>query len=166
YNELMSYDLVILGDVSASCLGEVALEMLKDYCAHGGSLLVLGGPFAYGSGGYQATVLNDMLPVICRRNYSLTPAGNGKLQGAFPADRVPPKVWQVLRPSYINQVTAKPDARVLLACGVSPLIAMGKYGDGTVCCVMATPLGDANICATPQWQEALTCLYNMLGVQR
>ncbi|MHB9131639.1 MAG: glutamine amidotransferase [Armatimonadota bacterium] len=166
YNDLMSYDLVVLGDVTAACLGDVALEMLKDYCAHGGNLLVLGGPVAYGCGGYQATVLNDILPVSCPQNSRLAPAGKGRLQGAFPAGSVPPRVWKTLRPAYLNQVIAKPDARVLLSYGASPLIALGKYGDGAVCCVMLTPLGESNICATPQWQQVLTYLVTTLGVKR
>lgn len=166
YNELMSYDLVVLGDVTAACLGDVALEMLKDYCAHGGNLLVLGGPFAYGSGGYQATALNEILPVSCQPNFSLALTGSRKLKSAFPANSVPPRVWKNLRPGYLNQVGLKPGAHVLLSCGTSPLIVQGKYGDGVICCVMVTPLGDSNICATPQWEQVMTYLLMGLGVTR
>ncbi|MHB9025556.1 MAG: glutamine amidotransferase [Armatimonadota bacterium] len=163
YDILMGYDLVVLGDLSIGHLGDVALEMLKDYVTHGGNLLVLGGPFAYGNGKYQGSVLNEMLPVTCRGPFDIKP-GKGKITAEAPFDTI--ASLTALQCSYLHQVTAKPDGTVLLAQGTAPLLTIGKSGKGTVCCFTGTPLGKKNGTATPQWREVLARLLPRLGVKR
>ncbi|MCG2659169.1 MAG: glutamine amidotransferase [Kiritimatiellae bacterium] len=161
----MSYDLVILGDVSAGRLGEAGLEMLKDYCRNGGNLLVLGGPSAYGDGGYQTTALNDILPVRSLKPFDLRAVEKGATV-AFSTKIVSADAAGALRPVYLNQVEAKPDARVLMRCGAWPMIVLGKYGEGKTGCITAPPMGETSYCDKPQWQEVLAYVFNELGVNR
>jgi len=166
YETLMTYDLVILGDVSAPCLGEAGLEMLKDYCHNGGNLLVLGGPMAYGSGGYRTTVLDQMLPVASQKSFDLRPVAKGAVTASFPPGTVSAAAAETLRPEYVHQVKAKPGADVLMTCGPWPMIVLGKYGSGKVCCVTAPPMGQSSYCDSPQWQDVLAYLFTHLGVKR
>ncbi len=52
YPDLMSYDLIVLGNVPAAPMDLVGQEMLKDYLSAGGNLLVLGGDQSYGQAGF------------------------------------------------------------------------------------------------------------------
>ncbi|MBI4025892.1 MAG: hypothetical protein HY360_12980 [Verrucomicrobia bacterium] len=165
YDALMSYDLVILGDLSAVCLGDAAIEMLKDYCERGGNLLVLGGPFAYGNGNYAATAMDDLLPVRSQGPFDLRPAGN-EVKAAFPQAIMKPDAIRALRPEYLHQVRAKPDAKALMTCDASPLLVVWKYGGGNVCCVTGTPLGKYNFCDTQPWQEVLAYVLKDFGLNR
>ena len=154
YDALMGSDLVIIGDLSAAHLGSGAMEMLKDYCQHGGNLLVLGGPLAYGNGGYKGTVMDDILPV--------------RSQGPF--DLVATKSTETgddtatLMPGYVHRVVAKPAAKVLQACGEYPLLIAGSCGEGKIICFTGTPMGPSNYCGSPLWQRALTEVLKDLGL--
>jgi uncharacterized membrane protein len=161
YDELMGFDLVILGDISADCLGQAATEMLKDYCQHGGNLLVLAGPCAYGHGGYQTASMSNLLPVQIETSFDLQKIGKGSKVQAIPelgADG--------LRPEYIHRVKAKPDADVLASCDSSPMIVLGKFGNGMVCCVTTPPMGTSNFCDQPQWQDVLAYVLREMGLNR
>lgn len=165
YDMLMSYDLVILGDVNTASLGETALEMLKDYCGHGGNILVLGGPLAYGNGGYKGTVVEDMLPVVIKGPFDLQRVKTGAKISIIPGILSSGSV-SALCPEYIHQMKAGPDAQVLMSCGSSPMIVLGRYGSGKICCISAVPLGKSVFCDTPQWQEILEYLLKNMGLNR
>lgn len=160
YNALMSYDLIVLGDVNATTLGDAVMEMLKDYCQHGGNLLVLPGPFAYGDGGYQGTAMDALLPVEGLREFDLQPS-SGAMRAAFPGESMKPE-----KPDYVQEIKAKADAKVLISCGKTPLLVRGQYGSGTIYCVAATPMGGHNIWDEPEWQNVLKIVLGDLGLKR
>jgi Ca-activated chloride channel family protein len=58
------YDLVVLADVARAALGERELATLDGFVRDGGGLLVAGGADAFGSGGWQGTRLEALLPVL------------------------------------------------------------------------------------------------------
>ena len=58
------YDLVVLADVPRAALGDHALAALEGFVRDGGGLLVAGGADALGSGGWQNTRLEALLPVL------------------------------------------------------------------------------------------------------
>ncbi|HVR00497.1 MAG TPA: VWA domain-containing protein [Polyangia bacterium] len=58
------YDLVVLSDVPRAALGARELAALDAYVRDGGGLLVAGGADAFGSGGWQGTRLEPLLPVL------------------------------------------------------------------------------------------------------
>ena len=61
---LQDYESVILADVSATALSPQRMEDLNTYVRDlGGGLVVVGGPDAYGPGGYFQTPLEEALPV-------------------------------------------------------------------------------------------------------
>jgi Mg-chelatase subunit ChlD len=61
---LAGYEAVVLEDVSALNLSRPQMEALKDYVRDlGGGLVVVGGPHAFGVGGYARTPLEEVLPV-------------------------------------------------------------------------------------------------------
>lgn len=61
---LAGYDAVILDDVPAFRLNRAQMGSLREYVATlGGGLVVVGGPHAYGVGGYGRTALEEVLPV-------------------------------------------------------------------------------------------------------
>jgi Ca-activated chloride channel homolog len=58
------YDLVVLSDVPRAALGERELAVLDGFVRDGGGLLVAGGADAFGSGGWQGTRREPLLPVL------------------------------------------------------------------------------------------------------
>lgn len=62
--DLAPYDAVVLEDLSALELSRPQMEALRDYVRDlGGGLVVVGGPHAFGVGGYARTPLEEALPV-------------------------------------------------------------------------------------------------------
>jgi uncharacterized membrane protein len=61
---LDGYDLVVLADVPRAALSDRALATLERFVRDGGGLLVGGGADAFGSGGWQGTRLEPLLPVL------------------------------------------------------------------------------------------------------
>ena len=157
YDKLMSMDLVVLGDVSRETLGDTAMEMLDDYVTHGGHLLVLGGPLAYGSGKYGGSLLESVLPVLSTGGFDLQPCATpgpttatGLLAGVASYD--------FTRDNWVHRVKIKPEATVLLTAGATPLIVQAPFGTGTTTCVLATPVGMQDWTTSRQWREVLARL--------
>jgi Mg-chelatase subunit ChlD len=62
--ELEKYDLVMVSDVPAHLVGAAQMQALDTYVASmGGGLLMAGGEDSFGSGGYQGTRMEQILPV-------------------------------------------------------------------------------------------------------
>ncbi|MEO9933973.1 VWA domain-containing protein [Rhodopirellula bahusiensis] len=57
------YDVVILGDLHSSALGDEQLQELADSVGEGTALIMLGGEHTYSRGGYATTPLAKVLPV-------------------------------------------------------------------------------------------------------
>lgn len=60
---LTDFSALVLSNISYTSLPEAVRHGLGEYLAHGGSVLVTGGKQSYGSGGYAATELADLLPL-------------------------------------------------------------------------------------------------------
>jgi len=66
-DRLLDYDSVVLVDVPAAMLGETGMTALDATVRDAGhGLVAIGGDDAYGMGGYDATPLEDLLPVFAR----------------------------------------------------------------------------------------------------
>ena len=62
--ELEKYDLVLVSDVPAQFVGANQMNALDDYVSSlGGGLIMAGGEDSFGSGGYQATKIEQIMPV-------------------------------------------------------------------------------------------------------
>lgn len=151
--EMLKYDLIILGDVSASYFRPEQLKWLQDLVkTGGGSLLMLAGPMG-APGSYAETQVADMLPVRIAGSrwrsigsrYHPVVTGDG-MESAVTAlgdtAETSNRIWSAVRPlGYLPQLDgAKPAATTLLtlsrdenATSVEqpyPLVAWQRYGSG------------------------------------
>jgi Ca-activated chloride channel family protein len=62
--ELLAYDLLLMSDVSATLVSQGQMVAIESYVRdHGGGFVMTGGENSFGSGGYQGTQLEKLLPV-------------------------------------------------------------------------------------------------------
>ncbi|MBI1249674.1 VWA domain-containing protein [bacterium] len=61
------YDVFIIGDLDSSALSRETLDLIAKEVEDGDGLIMLGGFHSFGAGGYQTTVLQDVLPVEMSR---------------------------------------------------------------------------------------------------
>ena len=68
YEDLLSYDVIILGNVSGPMLSTVGQEMLADFLKAGGGVLFLSGDRTYGQTSFSNANFADLLPFTCTPN--------------------------------------------------------------------------------------------------
>ena len=146
--ELDAYAAVILSDIGANTLllhpdtfersvpMPSRLEAIRDYVAHGGGLVMVGGYLTFqgidGRARWAGTAVEDALPVTML-------ASDDRVEvppGVAPVVRMPehpivsamPGDWPVLL-GY-NRVLSRDDADVVVSVGDDPLIVAGRYGQG------------------------------------
>jgi uncharacterized membrane protein len=146
YPELLSYDLIILGNAPVRPMDLVGQEMLKDYLAAGGNLLVLGGDQAYGQGGYMNATLINQLPVVLGGKYNWAKIPDGGVLQVAAAHPVTKGVTFGPRDMvYYRQLCVpKPGSVVAATAGGTPILVLGTVpSGGRLACVLATPFGEA-----------------------
>lgn len=142
--QLFSYQALILGSIEAEFFTEEQHALIRDFVSiRGGSLLMLGGPRGFTQGGWQESVVADVLPVHlldendAAREFSggnrgieyklkITPDGLRTAFLQFSSNALEnEKLWDTLPPLIgFNPVgSAKPGATVL---GVHPLSQKGR----------------------------------------
>ena len=139
--EMFQYNLVVIGNIDYEAIGEDFTAYLKYFVEHGGSLLVLGGDFAFGHGGYAGTPLEDLLPIKCGGPFDLKAAGKGAvLTGQVPFDpAAKPSAAYVHVPADFRMM-----AEVVIRAGAAPFAVWGhKAGEpkGSVGVILGAPLG-------------------------
>ena len=154
YPALLSYDLIILGNVPAAPLDLVGQEMLKDYAAAGGNLLLLGGDQAFGGAGFTNQGFIDVLPVDLGGNYNWRKLQGGnvlKVTADVPATKgVVFGAKDVVLYSHLS--TPKAGATVAVQAGGKPILVLGTTPQGgRIACVLATPFGEAPKGETAFW---------------
>jgi len=164
--EMVRYDAVVLINVSATPFEGPRGELLRDFVHAGGGLVVLGGFYAYGGGGYAQSALHDLLPVECagpfdvKRLDSPAPLALGAelpgLTADFNADLGAVMWLHALRP--------KPGAQTALNArtpgGPQPFLVVGAHGQGRVAACAGTVYGvgaDGKplFWETPAWPDVL-----------
>lgn len=143
------YSFILLGNVNYESIRPM-ISRLEFYVRNGGNLVVCGGPFAYGCGGYDGTLLEKLLPVI-PKPFDLRPAAGDRIYDkavtfSLPGDNAP-QLW------WLHKVQCKPGSEVLLKAGNDPLVVKGKYGKGTVLAFLGTPLGNPKASDRPWWDS-------------
>ncbi len=157
YPELFSYDLFVFNGVDAQSVTDFGLEALRDFVKAGGSLLVIGGFYAYGPGDYADTSLEELLPVTL----------SGK---PFDLERLsPPAALEIGKEAKIlkgrqlkakafcfwrHQLTPKKDAWVELTAGNKPFLVCGTYGKGRVAAIASAAFGDPSARQPAFWESA------------
>jgi len=146
YDELFAYNVVVLSDVNFKALGDIAFEMICDYVEQGGSLLVVGGPYALGNGEFEEARFLEVLPAKLSGPFDLKWAGKGKswdLQAARENDPLLKGVSFEQKPKVFWQhfVTPKAGTEVVLKAGEQPALIFGSYGKGKVALLTLSPTG-------------------------
>ena len=155
--QLAGYDAVILLDVPAGPLHLAGRLALKRYVENGGALLVAGGPFALGKGGYAGTFLEELLPTSIDGPKGFRPASAElKLSGGQLLDGLFPKGNAMV--GWLHEVSAKPGATVLMEAGGKPVLAIGDFGKGRVAVLAATPVGEGTLFESECWPKLLSRL--------
>jgi uncharacterized membrane protein len=158
YDELFSYHTVVLSDVNFTAVGDIGFEMLCDYVEQGGSLLVVGGPYALGNGEFDGTRFLDVLPATLSGPFDLKWAGKGQSWELTPVNvqnsiftgvsfAQQPKVY------WHHVVTPKAGAQVVLMAGEKPALILGTYGKGKVALLTLSPTGRAATPGETPWWE-------------
>jgi len=156
YDELMSFDVIVLMDVSAEAIGVADLEKINDFVEAGGSLLVFAGPNSFACGDYAGTYLEKILPVEMGKPFSIKKAAadsliafdpkNAKsaiLEGVDTQGKVTCPYYMALKP--------KEGSEILASCDNQPLIIMGKWKKGKTAVVLMTHFGQAGEESVPYW---------------
>ena len=155
--EMLKYDLVILGDVHSSFFSSKQIDWIEELVKgsktdSGGSLLMLAGPvgapISYVDS--NSTKIPEMLPIrlnLDSRQWFhanshpvVTADGmNSSVVSLHPSKDVNNRIWKTVSPmGYLNGLTAKPGATVLLSLSgeddptvqAYPLVAWQRYGSG------------------------------------
>ena len=161
--ELQNFDLIIFENFSFQFYFPwFYLENVRNYVREGGAFAMIGGRLAFAQGGYAGTPIEDILPVILRRDRNdyrpvtqrmeLTSEGMAHPITRLVADpKENRRIWQALTDLDALNVIAntKPDATVL---GVStgrfntqnnkndaptPLLAVQRFGKGRTLALMS-----------------------------
>ncbi|MBR2425424.1 MAG: hypothetical protein IKB16_01660, partial [Lentisphaeria bacterium] len=107
------YSFILLGNVNYESVRPM-ISRLESYVRNGGNLVVCGGPFAYGCGGYDGTVLEKLLPVI-PKPFDLRPAAGDRIYDKAVSFSLPgkdtPQLW------WLHKVQCKPGSEILLNAG-------------------------------------------------
>ena len=148
--DLFKYDIIICSDVDMIFFTEQQLEWIVEFVEkHGGGFIMIGGWTSFGSGGYDETVVDKMLPVDMQGRADMYFEGASFKMNVTPEGRKHP-IFQISEedndavldamPYFrgCNRVQRKKPAAVTLAAhpsyetafGPMPLIAVQEYGRG------------------------------------
>lgn len=145
---LGEYKAIFMGDVNEESVRPM-ITRLAAYVRNGGTLVVGGGPFAFGCGGYKDSVIGEMVPVVsrpfdCRAACATDPDG----RTAVAIEGMDAKVF------WIQRTAVKEGAKVLLKTSEGdPLLVQGRYGEGTVYAFLGAPVGDEARDAKAFWND-------------
>jgi len=163
-DEMMQYDAVVFINVSVAPLRTRGQELLEQFVANGGGLMVCGGFYSYGGGLFDKSVLGEILPVRMKglRDLKRLPAAASVVQG----DNVPGLApWR--GPStvmWLQDLDARPGSRVPLHATVEkrnrPFLVVGRYREGRVAAFAGTvhgvpPTGKPAFWDSPEWPAYL-----------
>jgi len=130
--EFPMFDVIVMSNVNYDSLKEFGLGVIDSFVKGGGGLLVLGGPFTYGEGGYEDTVFPAMLPIERPEPFDLKWEKDGALLSLAAGHAVLEGVNLSSRPYvyWIHEARPKKKSVVVLKAGQRPLLVLGQHGKG------------------------------------
>jgi uncharacterized membrane protein len=158
---LPQYDIIIIQDVPLTSLTDEFTSTLVDVIKTGKGLILLGGPYSFGSGGYHDSKISSVLPVICTPNdFRNEKAGlnrtraNEIFNGANLSNLVV---------NGFNVLTQRSNSLVLAIDYYTdlPMIVTGEYGKGKV----AVLAFESILEGTPTFEKLLINLLKWLEPQ-
>ncbi len=137
--ELSRYRAVVLSNVDAAALGGGFASRLADYVSGGGALAMLGGPDAFGAGGWAATPVAGALPVrispgegLLADPISVGLTGDGEIAAALRESGI--DRWGRLPllegMNAVGGVTGSAEVALQAASGAGPVLAGTRFGAG------------------------------------
>jgi hypothetical protein len=147
------WDVVLIGDLDAAALGAKNLRDLARAIDSGKGLGMLGGFHSFGAGGYQTTVMADVLPVqmdrLLKQDFNTEIVEQAHIKGPLamrpvhdhPLVRLGPAaenagIWSKLPPlsgaNLFRPTDIKQRFRSVADAGETPLLVPGDYGQGRV----------------------------------
>ena len=151
---LAKCDLVVIADVDLLTFRVTERDRLRGWVKAGGRLLILGGPYGFGSGDWHLSdLLAPMYPADITTRFDLQPLGELVPAPLQPASEVTQKLNWSKPPVVLWQhiMKTKPDAIVHVVAGGHPAILTRPFGKGKVCFVAIAPLGDTPTGQTAFW---------------
>ena len=144
YDEMLSYDVVVLTGIDANGFGDFGREMLLDFVKAGGRLLVFGGFYSYGEGGYAGTQF-DELPFKSGEPFTLLPVEEPGEAGPRPpgADPGAPVLADRSALPVGAPAGVEPGAEVWMTMDGKPFLTSRQVGKGQVMACLGTILGEA-----------------------
>ncbi len=161
--KLAQHDLIVIADVDLITFRVPDRDRLRGWVEAGGRLMLLGGPYGFGSGDWHLSdLLEPMYPAEIPGRYDLQPVGVDRPITLEPASPLARTIDWSNAPVLLWQHTMKPksDATVHVSAGGNPVIVTRPYGKGKVCFIAAAPLGDAPAGQSafwdwPQWPKLM-----------
>jgi hypothetical protein len=164
YEELLSYNTIILANVCGGMLGDLGQEMLADFAKAGGGILFLSGDRTYGQAGFSNTNFTPLIPATFKSGGDY--ARLNKPSALLPAKGSQPLVKGLKFPDssvalYAHDITAATNAVPLLTYADGrPAALASAPGQPRVALVTALPFGTAPsgqklYFQDPSWQEFL-----------
>ena len=147
YTTLMGYDAIVINNVPIEALDEITLQYLGDYVENGGALLVIGGHWAFGGGGYKGTPLEELLPVTVKGPFDVKPLKGGLLRPAPDANAAVGTLWY-------QDVTVRPTAEVKLWAGDQPFWVEWHKGKGVAAVMTGVCYGEGSEDMVAFWDWA------------
>lgn len=136
------FDLLLYTAIPHCAMGAENCYAMVEYVKAGGAVLLTGGEYAFGKGGYNHTVIErELLPVLCAENvdtrYAEEPLA---LEPGKDFGELGVHVDFAARPAFWvwNQVALKadPGVKVFLKSGNRPVLAGWQVGKGRVACLL------------------------------
>ncbi len=144
--ELQAYDAIVLSDVGANTfllqnatfyqmqVVPNALELIKQFVADGGGLLMVGGYLSFmgieGKANYKNTVLAEVLPVVMTDGDDRAEMPNGFAPITAASHPLVDGLGAWPKLLGYNRLTAKPGAEKLLENGDDAILTVGRFGAG------------------------------------
>jgi len=145
YEKLMGYDALVINNVPSEALDEITMQYLGDYVEHGGALLVIGGHWAFGGGGYQGTPLEELLPVTIKGPFDVVTVKSGIITPALSPDAPVGTLW-------LQEVNVRPEAQVTMRAGGRPFWVQWRQGQGVVAVMTGLCYGEREGNLVPFWE--------------
>ena len=148
------YSVIVLSNVDAPAIGDGHLLAIRQFVEAGGGLVVLGGYWAFGRGGYHGTPLAEMLPVKFDERGAIAASQKGwVLKPAASTDWMKGCDFSA-RPGafHIHKVKAKPQATVHITAGEHPVVVSWAFGRGRVMAFALTVNGEPKADGLPFWE--------------
>ncbi|MBI4027265.1 MAG: hypothetical protein HY360_19930 [Verrucomicrobia bacterium] len=173
FKELFKFSVIIINNIDGTAVDDEMQFMLRHYVHSGGGLLLLGGYYGFGAGGWnELDDLKELFPIRVKGPFDLKPApepgvitdGAGPLYNAKDFSGTVQIRW-------LHDVELKPGAQIEASVDKFPFTVTGQYGQGRVAAVCGTVLGTPTkdhelFWQQSEWPTILGKLLNWLAAEK